>query len=50
MLAVVVSVEILFVVSRGKAVVAPMSMSCRRVFSLEMVVGWTEADGRLKSQ
>ena len=48
--AVVAAVEKSFVVSRGKAVVAPMRTSCKRVFSFEMVVGWTEADGRLKSQ
>lgn len=34
----------------GKASVEPMRTSCKKVLYLEMVVGWTSADGREKSQ
>lgn len=36
--------------SSGRARVPPMRMSWRKVFIFEMVVGWTSAEGREKSQ
>lgn len=37
-------------VTKGRAVVAPMSASCSAVLYLLIVVGWTSAEGREKSQ
>ena len=42
--------EVTSTVSSGIAVVAPIKASCNAVLYLLIVVGWTSAEGREKSQ
>lgn len=42
--------EPISIVTKGRAVVAPISASCSAVLYLLIVVGWTSADGSEKSQ
>jgi len=38
------------IVNNGMPVVAPINASCKAVLYLLIVVGWTSAEGREKSQ